>query len=100
MTTTTPTLQWAESVPAAEIRTGEQLDELLDQITAACRPGFPISVILQAHGFRVHILLGLLESFVYLDEVSPTRYFITVGNRWNERREGESVGWRVDPPFR
>src|SRR2546423_6518551 len=80
MTTTTPTLQWAESAPAAEIRTGEQLDELLDQITAACRPGFPISVILQAHGFRVHILLGLLESFVYLDEVSPTRYFITVGD--------------------
>ena len=37
---------------------------------------------------------------VALDEVSPTRYFITVGNRWNERREGESVGWRVDPPFR
>jgi len=56
--------------------------------------------MLQAHCFQAHILLGLPDSFVYLDEVSPTRYFITVGNRWNERSEGESVGWRVDPPSR
>ncbi len=80
MTTTLPTLQWAQNVPPAEIRSREQLDELLDQTAAECRPGFPISVILQAHGFQAHILLGLPESFVYLDEVSPTRYFITVGD--------------------
>ena len=80
MTATTATLQWSESVPPTEIRSGEQLDELLDQAAAGCRPGFPISVILQAHGFQAHLLLGLPESFVYLDEVSPTRYFITVGD--------------------
>lgn len=80
MTTTTPTLQWTESEPPVEIRTGEQLDKLLDQLTATARPEFPISVRLQAHDFEADILLGLPESFVYLNEVSPTRYYITVGD--------------------
>jgi len=80
MTTTTPTLQWSESEPPVEVQTLEQLDQLLDQITATCQPDFPISVTLGAHGFQAHILLGLPESFIYLDEVSPTRYFITVGD--------------------
>ena len=60
----------------AEVRTGEQLDQLLDQL----RPDSPISVVLHAHGCQAHVLLGLPESFVYLDEVGPTRYFITVGD--------------------
>jgi hypothetical protein len=77
-TTTTPTLQWSETVPPAEVRTGEQLDQLLDQL----RPKFPISAVLHAHGCDAHILLGLAESFVYLDEVSPTRYYITVGDSY------------------
>lgn len=79
MTTTTPTLQWSESEPPVEIRTGEQLEQLLDRLTAATQSAFPISVRLQAHDCEVDILLGLPESFVYLDEVSPTRYYITVG---------------------
>jgi hypothetical protein len=78
MTTTTPTLQWSESEPPAEIQTGEQLDQLLNQLTAT--PEFPISVRLRAHDCEADILLGLPESFVYLDEVSPTRYYITVGD--------------------
>jgi hypothetical protein len=77
-TTTTPTLQWSESVPPVEVRTGQQLDQLIDQL----RPEFPISVVLHAHGCEAHILLGLPESFVYVDEVSPTRYFITVGDSY------------------
>jgi hypothetical protein len=76
MTATTPTLQWSEAVPPVEVRNGEQLDQLLDQL----RPDFPISVVLHAHGCEAHVLLGLPDSFVYLDEVSPTRYFITVGD--------------------
>jgi len=82
MTTTTPTLQWSESEPPVEIRTGEQLDQLLDRLTATARPEFPISVRLQAHDCEADILLGLPESFVYLDEVSPTRYYITVGDSY------------------
>jgi hypothetical protein len=82
MTTTTPTLQWSESESPAEIRTGEQLDQLLDRLTATARPEFPISVRLQAHDCEADILLGLAESFVYLNEVSPTRYYITVGDSY------------------
>ena len=41
-----------------------------------------MSVMLETRGFQAHILLGLPESFVYLDEVSPTRYFITVGDSY------------------
>jgi hypothetical protein len=82
MTTTTPTLQWSESEPPAEVRTGEQLDQLLDGLTATARSEFPISVRLQAHDREVDILLGLPESFVYLNEVSPTRYYITVGDSY------------------
>ena len=78
MTTTTPTLQRSEHEPAVEVQTGDQLDPLLNQF----RPDFPISVVLHAHGCDAHILLGLPESFVYLDEVSPTRYFITVGDSY------------------
>jgi hypothetical protein len=75
-TTTTPTLQWSESVPPAEIHTGEQLYMMLDQL----HPDFPISVVLHAHGCEAHILLGLPDSFVYLDEVSSSRSYITVGD--------------------
>ncbi len=80
MTTTNRTLQWSESEPPVEIRTGEQLDQLLDRLTAIARPKFPISVRLQAHDCEADILLGLSESFVYLNEVSPARYYITVGD--------------------
>ncbi len=78
MAGTISTLQWAQSDPPAEIRTGEQLDQFLDQL----RPESPISVVLHAHGCEAHILLGLPESFVYIDEVSPTRYYITVGDSY------------------
>ena len=73
---TIPTLQWSEGIPPVEVRTGEQLDQLLDQL----RPDFPIAVVLHAHGCQGHILLGLEESFVYLDEMTPKRYFITIGD--------------------
>ena len=76
MTATAPILQWAQNVPPVEVRTGEQLDQLLDQL----RPDFPISVVLHAHGCKAHVLLGLPESFVYLDELGPTRYWITIGD--------------------
>jgi hypothetical protein len=82
MATTTSTLQWSESKPLIDVQTSEQLDQLLDEITATCNPDFPVSVILEAHGFQAHILLGLPESFIYLDEVSPTRHFITVGGSY------------------
>jgi hypothetical protein len=66
--TVTPTLQWSESVPPVAVQTGTQLDYWLDQL----RPESPISVVLSAHGCEAHLLLGLEESFVYLDEVSRT----------------------------
>ena len=80
MITTTPTLQWTANEPPIEVRTGEQLDQLLDRIALSCKPDHPVSVILQAHGFDAHILLGLPESFVYLDEVALSRHFITLGD--------------------
>ncbi len=55
---------------------------MLDRLTVTSRPDFPISVRLQAHGFEADILLGLQESFVYLTEVSPRRYYITVGKSY------------------
>jgi len=76
MIMTIPTLQLSEAIPPVEVRTGEQLDQLLDQL----RPDSPIAVVLHAHGCQAHILLGLKESFVYLDEVAPKRYFITIGD--------------------
>ena len=80
MTATTPILRWSESEPPAEVSTGDQLDVLLDRLTANSRPDFPISVRLQAHGCEADILLGLQESFVYLTEVRPRRFYITVGD--------------------
>lgn len=80
MTATIATLKSSETEQPAEILTAEQLEQLLDQISATCQPDHPISVRLQAHGFEADILLGLPESFVYLDEVRPTRCFITVGD--------------------
>ena len=77
----TPTLQWSENVQPAEVRTGEELDQLLNGLAATSEAKeFPISVRLDAHGCWVDILLGLQESFVYVDEISPTRYYITVGD--------------------
>ena len=80
MTIDTPTLQWSGNEPPAEIHTGEQLDQLLDQLTETCRPVRVFSVRLQAHGYEADILLGLPESFVYLNEVRAFRYYITVGD--------------------
>jgi hypothetical protein len=80
MTSTQPTLQWSETEPAAAVLTGEQLDQLIDRIAAGARSDFPISVRLQVHGCEVDILLGLPESFVYVNEVTPRREFITVGD--------------------
>ena len=80
MTIDTPTLQWSETEPPAEIHTGEQLDQLLDQLTDTSRPVQVVSVRLQAHGCESDILLGLPESFLYLNEVRAARYYITVGD--------------------
>lgn len=80
MTIATPTLQWSENEPPAEIHTGQQLDQLLDQLTETCRSERLISVRLQAHGCEADILLGLPESFVYLKEGRAARYYITVGD--------------------
>jgi hypothetical protein len=75
-----PTLQWSESEPAAEVHTGEQLDQLVDRLAGSSLPDFPISVRLQVHGCEADILLGLPESFVYAAEVAARRYYITVGD--------------------
>jgi hypothetical protein len=80
MTSTYPTLQWAETEPAAEVRTGEQLDQLLDRLAASTGPDFPISVRVQTQGCEADILLGLPESFVYVTELAARRYCITVGD--------------------
>ena len=80
MTSTYPTLQWAENEPAAEVRTGEQLDQLLDRLAASAGPDFPISVRVQIQGCEADILLGLPESFVYVTELAARRYYLTVGD--------------------
>jgi len=80
MTSTQPTLQWSEKEPPAEVSTSEQLDHLLDRLAADSRPDLPISVRLKAHGCEADMLLGLLESFVYVTEVVAKRYYITVGD--------------------
>lgn len=80
MTSKTPTLQWSTSEPPVEIQTGEQLDQILDRLTATAQSEFPISVRLQAHDCEADILLGLPESFVYLNEVRPMRYYVTLGD--------------------
>lgn len=82
MAATTPTLLWSTTEPPVEIRTGEQLDQLLDRLTATTRSEFPISVRLQAHDCEADILLGLPESFVYLNEVGLMRHYITVGDSY------------------
>lgn len=79
MTSTHPTVQWSETEPAAEVLTGDQLDQLIEQLAARAHPDFPIAVRLQAHGCWVDILLGLPESFVYVNELAPRREYITVG---------------------
>jgi hypothetical protein len=80
MTSTHPTIQWSETEPAAEVLTGEQVDQFLDRLARTTRPDFPISVRLRVHGCEVDILLGLPESFVYVTEVAARRYYITVGD--------------------
>jgi Immunity protein Imm1 len=53
---------------------------LLDRLTAKAQSEFPISVRLQVHDCEADILLGLPESFVYLNEVGPMRYYVTLGD--------------------
>ena len=84
MTATHPTLQWSETEPATEVLAGDQLDQLVDRLAAGARPDFPIAVRLQAHGCWVDILLGLPESFVYVNELTPRREYITVGDSHSE----------------
>ncbi len=90
MTTSIPTLQWSESEPPVEILSGEQLDGLLDNLTASSRSDFPSAVELQAHGFSVHILLSLAESFVYVNDQEHCQEWITVGN---PKKEGTVNFW-------
>ena len=84
MTSTHPTLQWSETEPAAEVLTGEQLDQRLDQLARSARGDFPISVRLQMHGCEADILLGLPGSFVYVNELAARREYITVGDSRSE----------------
>jgi hypothetical protein len=79
MTSTHPMIRWSETEPAAEVLTGEQLDQFLDKLAETARPDFPTSVRLQVHACEVDILLGLPESLVYVAEVAARRYYITVG---------------------
>ena len=72
----TPTLQWSEQEPPAQVQTTEQLEQLLEQL----RPKFPLSVVLHAHASEAHLLLGFPESFVYIVDIDAKRYFITVGD--------------------
>jgi hypothetical protein len=74
------TLQWSQEEPAAEIETGEQLDELLDQLQAKCPSDLPTAAVLRVHDCETSILIGLQESFVYIDDIGKKRYYITVGD--------------------
>ena len=62
------------------MRNAHYLDELLDGLAAKARPDFPIAVRLHSHGCSVDLLLGLIQSFVYVDEPGPRRYYISVGD--------------------
>jgi hypothetical protein len=75
-----PTVQWSEEVPPVEVATGEQLDQLLDRLAANARPDFPISVRLKIHLREADILLGLPESFVYINELEPRRDHLSLGD--------------------
>jgi len=80
MTSTQTTLQWSESEAAEDVRTSEQLDQLVDRLAGSTSPDSPISVRLQVHGCEADILLGLPESFVYVTDVAARRYYTTVGD--------------------
>ena len=80
MTSTQPTLQWSESQPAEEVRTSEQLDQLVDRLAGSTSPDSPISVRLHAYGCEADILLGLAETCVYVTDVAARRYYTTVGD--------------------
>jgi hypothetical protein len=76
-----PTLQWSEAEPPARILNGEALEQLLDKLHASADPEAPSAVVLNAFNCDVHILLGLTESFVYVDETDQFRFYITVGDQ-------------------
>jgi hypothetical protein len=77
---TPPALQWAEKEPPVEVKTGQHLDQLLDRLQAEFLSDFPIAAQLRAHDCETSILIGLPESFVYVNDVNEKRYYITVGN--------------------
>jgi hypothetical protein len=80
MSQATPTIQWSEAEPPAAVYTGQQLEKLLEELTWKAHPEFPIAVRLRAHDCELDILLGMPESFVFLNSPTARQSFITVGN--------------------
>jgi hypothetical protein len=74
------TLQWSEKERSERILNGEQLEQALDRLHASADAEYPPAVVLRAFGCSVHILIGLVESFVYVDDADRYRYFVTIGN--------------------
>jgi len=80
MPTTKPTLQWSEEEAPAAVVDGEHLDQLLDDLAARARPELPTAVRLRCHGCEADVLLGLPKSIVYLTELGPRHYYISLGD--------------------
>lgn len=81
ITESNPTLQWSEAEQPARILNGEQLEQLLDELSASADPDAPTAVVLNAFNCDVHILLGLTESFVYVELTGQFRSYITIGDQ-------------------
>jgi hypothetical protein len=70
---------WSETEPAVEIESVDDLNRFIDHADAVCQR--PAAISVEAHGYRVDLLVGHEQSFVHLTPDDPDHqpYHVTVG---------------------
>jgi hypothetical protein len=69
---------WSETEPSVEIRTTDELDRFIEW--AEARTSRPTAISVNAHGYRVDLLVGHDTSFVHLTPDDPCKpHYVSTG---------------------
>jgi hypothetical protein len=61
-------VQWSEKTPRIEVTNTDELDHILDHMEANVSSEHPMIVFVNAHGYRVSLGLGYMESFMHFEQ--------------------------------
>lgn len=81
MTGSKATLQWSLEEPAVRVRSGDHLNQLLDELDQKYSKFSPVAVCLCAHGCEVDVLVGDRQSFISIEVLGTGKRFICLGDR-------------------